>query len=289
MSGQSARSNVLRVRDLRVDYAARTGVVHAVAGVDLEVDAGEVLGIVGESGSGKSSMARTIVGLLPPVATVHAGSVEFTGTSGEPVDLVRAGAAQWRTLRRRDVAFMPQACAAALDPLRRIGRQLVDVLRLAHPEMTRDTARTTAAELLEGAGLRDVERVLRRFPHELSGGMAQRVALCLVLARRPRLLVADEPTSGLDVRVLRQVMDLLIARCTADGTATVLVTHNIGVVAQYCTKVAVVYGGEVVESGAAGAVLGDPQHAYTRALLGAVPRRGEPLAAPYRPQEVALS
>jgi len=276
---------LLDVRNLRVEYASPTGTVHAVGTpedpVSLQVHAGEVLGIVGESGSGKSSFARTVVGLLPPVASVRSGQVLLQGS-----DLLTASPGTWRTLRRRDVAFMPQACAAALDPLRRVERQLVDVLRLAHPEMSKPSARGLAGELLEGVGIRNVAEVLQRFPHQLSGGMAQRVALCLVLARRPKLLVADEPTSGLDVRVLRQTMDLLVERCAADRTGVVLVTHNIGVVAQYCTQVAVVYRGVVVEKGPAAEVLRNPTHEYTRALLGAVPRRGRPLAEPYRPSLV---
>jgi peptide/nickel transport system ATP-binding protein len=269
----------LEVRDLKVRYTAADGPVHAVTGVDLTAARGEVLGVVGESGCGKSSLAKAVVGLLPGNAEVTGGSVRV-GTR----ELADATPARWRELRRSELAYMPQHSAAALDPLRRVERQFADVLRAAQSlrggrgRVSGAEVRSTAEELLTAAGLRDVPRVLRAYPHELSGGMAQRVALCIALARRPSVLVADEPTSGLDLTVLRKVMDLLRERCRTEGMTVVMVTHNIGAVAQYCSRVAVMYGGAVVESGPVGAVLTAPRHPYTQALLGALPRRGEPLS-----------
>ncbi|MEV1294204.1 ABC transporter ATP-binding protein [Pseudonocardia sp. NPDC049635] len=273
MSTAEIGSPWLEIRDLRVRYDAADGPVHAVVGVDLTVARGEVLGVVGESGCGKSSLARAVVGLLPGNAAVTGGRVRVGAH-----DLSAASPARWRELRRTELAYMPQHSAAALDPLRRVGRQFADVLRAANGRVSADEVHRVSSELLEAAGLRDVPRVLRAYPHELSGGMAQRIALCVALARRPSVLVADEPTSGLDLTVLRKVMEMLRQRCRSEGMAVVMVTHNIGAVAQYCNRVAVMYGGAVVESGPVSSVLGDPRHPYTRALLGALPRRGEPLA-----------
>jgi peptide/nickel transport system ATP-binding protein len=263
---------MLQVSGLHVRY----GDVHAVNGVDLTVGRGEVLGIVGESGCGKSSVARAIVGLLPPVARITDGSALLDGH-----EVLARSEKDLQDLRRRRIAFMPQHSSAALFPLHQVRRQFADAIRLstgARRRPGRVEVDQVAGDLLSAVGIRDVGRVLDMYPHQLSGGMAQRVALCVVLARGPELLIADEPTSGLDLSVLRQVMDLVARRCSDMSMTAVLVTHNIGVVAQYCTEVAVMYGGTIVESGTVEQVLADPLHPYTRGLLGALPQRGKPLA-----------
>jgi ABC-type dipeptide/oligopeptide/nickel transport system ATPase component len=241
--------SALAVHSLSVAYSGRPALLEA----DLEVAAGQVCGVVGRTGSGKSTLARTALGLLPTNAEVTTGTVEVLGAEIKPDD-ERA----WVGLRHRRVAYVPQQARASLHPYLRVGRQLEDVLSEAETP-------NTPRGLLEQVQLRDPERVLKARPHELSGGMAQRVAIAISIAADPEVIVADEPTSGLDVTIQRDILELLTD--VSRGRTLVIITHDIGVVRHFCGAVAVLHGGRVVEQGSVPAVLEEPSHPYTRELL----------------------
>ncbi|ROO89004.1 peptide/nickel transport system ATP-binding protein [Actinocorallia herbida] len=254
-------SALLTVRGLRVSYPG----AEAVAGIDLTVEAGRITALVGESGSGKSTLAHTVLGLLPPSARMSADALEFEGR-----DLTRLTERGWRRIRGRYIALIPQDPAVALDPVQRVGRQVAQVLRL-HGLARGRAAREQAVELLDRAGLPDAARRARQYPHELSGGMRQRVLIAVATAARPRLLVADEPTSALDVTVQRRILDQLEELVDSTGIAVLLVTHDLAVVADRAHRTAVMAAGRLVESGPTARVLAAPSHPHTRALLADAP------------------
>lgn len=256
---------LLRVVDLAVEYRTRRGPVHAVRGVSLTVEAGQTVALVGESGSGKSTTAHAVVGLLPPAAHVTAGRVELDGR-----DLLTAPRRELRALRGLRVGFVPQDPTVSLNPVVRVGEQVAEVLRV-HGLADRRTARVEAVEALRRAGLPDPEVRAQQYPHELSGGMRQRVLIAVAMVAGPGLLVADEPTSALDVTVQRQILDHLEQVTTGTGTGALLVTHDLGVAADRAQQIVVMSQGVVVEAGTPGEVLGRPRHPYTRALLAAAP------------------
>jgi peptide/nickel transport system ATP-binding protein len=249
----------LRIDGLRVTVR---GGVEAVRGVTFDVRAGEAVGVVGESGSGKTLTCRAVLGVLPPGAAVAAGTVALGDT-----DLTTLDPAGWAEVRRHGLGAVFQDPGSYLNPSLNVARQVIPQIRLCRG-VTRRTARANAAELLRAVGLRDPEAVLRQYPHQLSGGMAQRVMLALALAGRPRLLVADEATTALDAAVAAEVLDLLGALRRAYGLALLLVSHDLAIVADTCDRVVVLYAGEVVESGPTAEVLAAPRHPYTEALLG---------------------
>jgi oligopeptide/dipeptide ABC transporter ATP-binding protein len=251
----------LAVADLHVRYGER----HAVRGVSFAVAPGETLALVGESGCGKSSTAHAIARLLPP-GTTQEGAV----TVGE-FDLARATGVSLREARGRVVAYMPQDAMAALNPVRPAGRQIAEVLRFRRGA-SRAQAAAGAVELLGEVGIRDPPLVARRYAHELSGGMRQRVMLAIALAARPQVLIADEPTTALDVTVQAGILTLVRRLVAADRMALLWITHDIGVVAEIADTVAVMYGGRIVEHGPVQAIFEQPRHPYTRALVGS-PRR----------------
>jgi oligopeptide/dipeptide ABC transporter ATP-binding protein len=267
--------SLLEVRDLGVVFPGRRGTVHAVNGVSLRADSGETIGIVGETGCGKSSLVRALVGLLPPPGRVSTGTVEFDGKN-----LLALGGADLRQVRATGIAFMPQNSFAALNPVVRVDEQFIRVLGIASGGGSNNHRQRLerARDLLRQVGLSEPQRVLTSYPHHLSGGMAQRVVIALTMIRNPRIVIADEPTTGLDVTILRQIMDLLARLRQERGSTLLLVTHALAVVAEYCTRVMVMYGGQVVEVGPVQSVFGASHHPYTRALLGAMPRRGDELA-----------
>ncbi|MBQ0850515.1 ABC transporter ATP-binding protein [Streptomyces sp. BH-SS-21] len=256
---------MLAVRGLRIGYRAAGGQHLAVDGVDLRVAAGEITAVVGESGSGKSSTAHALVGLLPAGGVVLGGSVRLQGE-----ELTGLGERAWREVRGRRIGLIPQDPGVSLDPVRPVGAQVAEVLRV-HRLATRRQAPSQAVDLLAEAGLPDPAQCARQYPHELSGGMRQRVLIAVATAARPRLLIADEPTSALDVTVQRQLLDHLQEVVTTTGTAVLLVTHDLAVVADRAQHVVVMSQGRVVEAGPAGRVLGDPHHPYTRGLLADAP------------------
>lgn len=258
---------VLSIRGLNVAFASRDAagarrVAHVLNGVDLEVGAGRIVGLIGETGAGKSMTATATIGLLPPLADT-AGEIRFGGMNllalaGDALDQVRGAR----------IGFVAQNPRAALEPVTRVGDQLVRLIQ-AHSSLDKAAARTRAVEILTAVGIPDPQARYRAYPHELSGGMAQRVVIAMALVNQPQLVIADEPTTGLDVTVQAQVLDLLRELVRAQGAASLLITHDLGIVAQYCDDMAVMFAGRVVERGGVAEVFADPQHPYTRRLIKA--------------------
>jgi len=258
---------LLEIEDLHVEFPSQGAVLHAVEGVSLSLDEGEVLGIVGESGSGKSVTMLALMGLVAYPGRVRAKRMDFGGR-----DLLRLSDTERRKLIGKDVAMIFQDPTTSLNPCFTVGFQLTETLRL-HLNLDHKAARHRATELLEQVGIPAAASRLKDFPHQLSGGMNQRVMIAMAIACNPRLLIADEPTTALDVTIQAQILDLLRALQKERGMALVLVTHNMGVVAEMAQRVAVMYAGEVVEERGADALFTAPQHPYTAALLAAMPER----------------
>ncbi|WP_369052236.1 ABC transporter ATP-binding protein [Kineococcus terrestris] len=269
--------SLLEVEDLRVRFTRRGAAdVTAVDGVSFSVDAGEVVGLVGESGCGKSVTSLAVMGLLPRTARVT-GSVRFDGT-----DLLTLPPRALAARRGRDLAMVFQDPMTSLNPVLTLGRQLTEVLR-AHTDLGRAAARREAVDLLARVGIPDPRRRVGEYPHQLSGGMRQRVLIAIALACSPRLIIADEPTTALDVTIQAQVLDLLTTLVRESGTAMVLITHDLGVVAGTCDRVNVLYGGRVVETAGRRELFAHPRHRYTTGLLAAVPRVDAPEGTGLRP------
>jgi oligopeptide/dipeptide ABC transporter ATP-binding protein len=257
---------LLRVDGLHVGFRAGDQVNNVVRGVDLRVMPGEVVGLVGESGSGKSITALAVMRLLPPGASITSGRVTFRGR-----DLREAGGAEMNRLRGGAIGMIFQDPLTALNPALPIGRQLGDAIR-AHQTIGRRAARSRAEELLALVGIPFPKQRLRAYPHELSGGMRQRVMIALAVSSNPSLLIADEPTTALDVTVQAQVMDLIDRIRKEFGIAVLFISHNLELVAEIADRVAVMYAGRVVESGAVETLFAAPNHPYTRQLVRCVPR-----------------
>ena len=265
MARDAASAPAVDIRDLDVTFATDGGDVHAVRGVTLDVRRGEVLAIVGESGSGKTVTARSIFGLLPETATMK-GAVVLDGT--EVVGLDRR---DLREVRGTKAAMIFQEPSTALNPVFTVGWQLAEGLR-AHGKYTRAEARARAIEMFRRVGIPDPEHRVDDYPHQFSGGQKQRIVIAMALALEPTVIIADEPTTALDVTVQAEILDLLRRLRDEDGTAIVLITHNMGVVADLADRVAVMYDGEIVETATAAELFANPQDDYTRKLLAAVPR-----------------
>jgi peptide/nickel transport system ATP-binding protein len=259
-------SALLRIQDLHVQI----GGTPILRGVSLALEPGRVLGLVGESGAGKTMVSRVVLGIQPANARVTAGHVEF-----EARDITRLDEHQRRHLLGREIALVPQNPMTALNPVERIERQISDVLRL-HLGLSRGECRARSLELLRAVHLRDPERVLRQYPHELSGGMRQRILIAIAFACKPKLIIADEPTTALDVTVQRQILWLLKALQQTSGTAVLFITHDLGVVSKICDDVCVIYAGRILESAPVADLFERPQHAYTQALMAATPRYDRP-------------
>jgi oligopeptide/dipeptide ABC transporter ATP-binding protein len=259
---------LLRVRDLRATFVDADGVTRAVDGVSFDLDAAETLGIVGESGAGKSVLALSLLRLVEPPGTIAPESVvDYRGT-----DLLRLSEPELRRVRGSEIAMVFQDPAESLNPVLRIGDQIVETLR-AHRPLTARDARRRAIELLGLVGMPDAERRIDAWPHELSGGLQQRAMIAMALSCEPKILIADEPTTALDVTVQAQILELLAELKRRLRTALLLISHDLGVVARLADRVAVMYGGHIVEQAPAARLFADPQHPYTAALLAAAPPR----------------
>ena len=283
----TATQPVLAVEDLEVSFRSDEGVVRAVRGVSFDVRPGECLGLVGESGSGKSVTNLALMGLVPrPPGRVDAGRAWFDG-----VDLLEIPDAELERIRGRRIAMIFQDPMTALNPLMTVEQQLTEVTR-KHLKLGRREARDRAAEMLEAVGISSPVERLRDYPHQFSGGMRQRVMIAMALSCDPQLLIADEPTTALDVTIQAQILDLLRELQERRGTSIIMITHDLGVVANICQRVMVMYAGRIVESASVEELFDAPQHPYTQGLLDSIPRwdqRGSQLlkAIPGQPPNLA--
>jgi ABC-type glutathione transport system ATPase component len=280
---------LLALRDLHVNFSTRRGLVEAVRGVSLSLDQGEMLGLVGESGSGKSVTGFAITRLLDAAGRIIAGNILFRGQ-----DITKISSGDFRGLHGAAMAMIFQNPRAALNPIRGIGEQIADAV-LAHKLISRGEARAEALELLRAVQIRDPEKRLSAYPHELSGGMCQRVMIAIAISCNPALLIADEPTTGLDVTTQKVVMDLLAGIAAERGMATILITHDLGLAARYCRRVVVMEQGRLVEEAEPKILFRAPRHPYTKRLVAASPTASSRIAdlvteegrASYVPKQVA--
>ena len=256
---------LLEVKGLRTSFYTRDGVVRAVDGIDFHVDRGEIMGLVGESGCGKSVTSLSILRLVAKPGRVEAGEVIFDGT-----DLLKVSPDAMRRIRGDRISMIFQQPQSSLNPVWDVGTQIAEVLEI-HRGMKKGPAKERAMELLRMVGIPDPARRLKAFPHEMSGGMAQRVMIAMALACEPELLIADEPTTALDVTIQAQILDLMRNLRDETGTAIILITHDLGVVAEMCDRVAVMYAGEIVEQSDVTTLFRRPAHPYTRGLIGSIP------------------
>ncbi len=271
----------LTVRDLHVAIGHRGSATNVLRGASLEVGAGEVRGLVGETGAGKSMLGRAVLGLLPANAVITGGTIQFEGR-----DLVAMPELERRGLLGRRIALIPQDPMTSLNPVKQVGAQIAALLR-HHLALSKRDALSRAEELLAEVAIREPRRVLQLYPHEISGGMRQRVLIAMAFACDPSLVIADEPTTALDVTVQRQVLQLVERLRQRHGAAILFVTHDLGVVAKICRTMTVLHAGRVLEEGETADVLAEPRHPYTRALLAATPRADRPAEA-LRPVPQAL-
>ena len=258
---------LLDVKDMHTKFFTSVGVVHAVRGVTFGLREGEILGLVGESGCGKSVTARSVMRLVPRPGRIVAGEVWFEGTN-----LLALSDREMRAYRGRLLGMIFQNPMSSLNPVHRVGAQLMEAM-LAHRATSRGKAKARALELLDMVGIPDKNRRFNSYPHELSGGMCQRIMIAMAMTCRPRLLIADEATTALDVTIQNQILVLLKDVCKQTGTAMILITHDMSIVAETCQSIAVMYAGRVVEMGTVAEVFRNPVHPYTQALLRSIPGR----------------
>jgi peptide/nickel transport system ATP-binding protein len=259
-------ATLLEVRDLRTQFSTDDGIVGAVDGVSFTVESGQVLGIVGESGSGKSVTCLTVMGLNDPKSTTTTGEVLFRGE-----DLLKASRRRLREIRGNEIAMIFQDPMTSLNPVHKIGTQLEEALNL-HQNVTRKQARARALEMLKAVGIPRPERRIDDYPHQFSGGMRQRVMIAMSLINSPDLLIADEPTTALDVTTQAQILSLLKRLQEEFGSAVIMITHDLGVVAETADEVLVMYAARIAEQGPVDAIFSQPRHPYTWGLMGSLPR-----------------
>ena len=267
---EETRKNLLEVKDLKVSFFTPAGEVKAVDGVSYTLGYNEVMGIVGESGSGKSVEAYAVIGLLQNPGKVIGGSITFEGE-----DLLSYDEEQMRNMRGKNISMIFQNPMTCLNPVYTIGNQLMEALTCHDDKISKEAAKERAIRMLELVGINNAEKRVEQYPHELSGGMRQRAMIAMALIGEPKLLIADEPTTALDVTIQAQILDLMKDLQRKENTSIIFITHNLGVVAEICDKVSVMYAGKIVEQGDVGDIFYDPQHPYTKALLASMPRLDE--------------
>ena len=260
---------LLEVRNLRVEFPNRHGTLVALDDISFDIAPGEILGVVGESGAGKSLTGSAIIGLLDPPGRVAAGEIRFDGRRIDNLPYE-----EMRKVRGRHIGAIFQDPLTSLNPLYTVGRQLTETIQ-THLNVGNDAARSRAIKLLEETGIQAAEQRIDQYPHQFSGGMRQRVVIALALAAEPRLIVADEPTTALDVSIQAQIISLLKRLCKDHGAAVMLVTHDMGVIAETCDRVAVMYAGRIAEIGPVRDVIHAPAHPYTVGLMGSIPAMDE--------------
>lgn len=256
---------LLQIRDLIIEFPTRKRLLRAVDKISFDIEAGEILGVVGESGAGKSLTGSAIIGLLDPPGRIAGGQIIF---DGQRIDNLDSG--QMRKLRGKRIAMIFQDPLTSLNPLYRVGEQLVETIQ-THLPLNRSKARARAIELLNEVGIPAPETRIDGYPHQFSGGMRQRVVIALALAGEPDLIIADEPTTALDVSVQAQIIDLLKRLCAERGTAVMLITHDMGVIAETTDRVVVLYAGQIAEIGKTRDLIKSPKHPYTRGLMNSIP------------------
>ena len=259
---------LLQVRDLRIEIPTRRGVLTAIDGVSFDIEDGEILGVVGESGAGKSLTGAAIIGLLEPPLHIAGGEIVLEGQRIDNLPYARM-----RSIRGKKIGAIFQDPLTSLNPLYTIGRQLIETIQ-THTNLSASKARDRSIELLREVGIPAPERRIDAYPHQFSGGMRQRVVIALALCANPRLIIADEPTTALDVSIQAQILALLKRLCRDHGTAVMLVTHDMGVIAETAHRVAVMYAGRIAELGPVREVVKHPKHPYTEGLMGAIPAMG---------------
>jgi peptide/nickel transport system ATP-binding protein len=257
---------ILRIKDLKVSFQTGKRLIPAVDGISFELKDGEILGIVGESGSGKSVTSLATMGLIPsPPGKFENGEIIFEGK-----DLNKFSEREWRKIRGNQISMIFQEPMTSLNPLFTIGNQLMEAIRL-HTDLSKSQAKVRSLELLKLVGIPRAEGIIKELPHQLSGGMRQRVMIAMAMACNPRMLIADEPTTALDVTIQAQILALMRDLNKKTNTSIILITHDLGVIAEICERVIVMYSGQIVEQGDVRTILKDPQHPYTLGLLKSVP------------------
>ena len=262
---------LLNVEDLRVRFYTLRGVVHALERVSFHLNRQETLGLAGETGCGKSVTARAILRLIDPPGRIEKGTVHFEGRN-----LLEAEEAEMRRIRGSQISMIMQEPKISINPVIHVGKQIAETLLIHDKSLNGRTARKQAVDMLAQVGIPDPKKMSRRYPHELSGGMSQRVMIAMMLVTRPKLLIADEPTSALDVTIQAQILELMKSLVREIKTSVLMITHDLGVMAETCDRVAVMYAGNVVEMGSVRDVLKNPQHPYTQSLLQTVPDNANP-------------
>ena len=275
---------ILSVRDLHIRFHLRGKVLHAIRGIDLDLYPGEVLAVVGESGSGKSVFTKSFMGLLDANGSITDGTIDYYGTDdGQPVRLSALHTEKdWLRIRGREIAMILQDPMTSLNPLKTIGEQIQEAVVL-HQGLKGTAAKARTLEYLWDVGISDPETRFKQYPHEFSGGMRQRVVIAIAVACSPKILICDEPTTALDVTIQAQVLELMRQLNSSNGTSMILITHDLGVVAEMCDDVAIVYGGQIVEKGSLEDIFDDPRHPYTLGLFGALPSMKEDEDARLKP------
>jgi peptide/nickel transport system ATP-binding protein len=268
-AARRAMTALLEVRNLRVEFPTRRGTLLAIDDISFSIEPGEILGVVGESGAGKSLTGASIIGLLEPPGRIAGGQILL---DGQRIDNLPYEA--MRKIRGRQIGAIFQDPLTSLNPLYTIGRQLTETI-LTHLPVSEDEARQRAIKLLKETGIQGAEQRIDQYPHQFSGGMRQRVVIALALAAEPKLIVADEPTTALDVSIQAQIISLLKRLCKEHGAAVMLVTHDMGVIAETCDRVAVMYAGRIAEVGPVADVINRPSHPYTVGLMGSIPSMDE--------------